>query len=192
MRDVAAHLDREQESRRGRPDPVRDHLALREPVEGRVHLDRVEMARVVVEPQPRRAAGRIEDTVPPVVVVPARTTDVNWSHLGVPSRQRLCKPALDGRGGKAATPFDGIASDALAGFNSAPRTAPGTAPVCPPRRLVNALRCRAAPGRKAAPPAGRLRARTRARATVRRRCRPDARPSASRPRPHVLPPGDTT
>src|SRR6266480_3586591 len=73
--DVATHLDREQESRRARADPVCDHVALRQPVEGRVHLDRLELARVVVEPEPRRAPRWIEDAVPPVLVVPARTAD---------------------------------------------------------------------------------------------------------------------
>src|SRR4051794_580006 len=81
VRDVAAHLHREQESRRADLYPVRYHFAARPPVEGRVHLDRVEMPRVVVEPLARRAARWIEDAVPPVVVVPPGAADSNRSQL---------------------------------------------------------------------------------------------------------------
>ena len=38
-------------------------------------LDRVEGSRVVLEPVARGAAGRVEDAVPPVAVVPARAAD---------------------------------------------------------------------------------------------------------------------
>src|SRR5438874_3032491 len=78
VRDVAAHLDREDEPGRACAHPVGDHVALRQPVEGRVHLDGVEMAGVVVQPFPRRTARRVEDAVPPMVVVPTGTADSNW------------------------------------------------------------------------------------------------------------------
>jgi hypothetical protein len=50
VREVAARLDREREARRRLLDPARDGLAPREPVEGRVDLDRVEERRVVLQP----------------------------------------------------------------------------------------------------------------------------------------------
>src|SRR5207245_940876 len=80
VREIAARLDGEEEARRGRSHPVSHDLAPRQPVEGRVHLDRVEVARVEGEPIARRQARRIEDAVPPVVVVPAGTADPDLVH----------------------------------------------------------------------------------------------------------------
>src|SRR3954452_16835595 len=46
VRHVTADLDREQERRRRLLGPTGDGVATREPVEARVHLDRVEVLRV--------------------------------------------------------------------------------------------------------------------------------------------------
>ena len=71
MRQVARRLDREDEARRRLLHPARDRRAARQPVERRVHLDRVEELRVVLEPLRRRQPRRIEDAFAPVRVVPA-------------------------------------------------------------------------------------------------------------------------
>src|SRR5205823_6625513 len=78
--EVAARLDREQEVRRSAGDPVRDHLAPWQAVEGGVHLDRVEVARVEGKPLARWEPRRVEDTVSPVAVVPAGTADPDLGH----------------------------------------------------------------------------------------------------------------
>src|SRR5215210_58852 len=72
VRDVAAHLDGEDEVGGRLVDPALHGLHRRQPVEAGVHLDRVEPARVELEPAPRRAALGVEDAVAPAVVVPAR------------------------------------------------------------------------------------------------------------------------
>src|SRR5829696_5897446 len=72
VRDVAAHLDRKDEVVRCLVDPALHGLHRRQPVEAGVHLDAVEVARIELEPAPRRAALGIEDAVAPAVVVPAR------------------------------------------------------------------------------------------------------------------------
>ena len=60
-------------------DPARHRLAFRQPVEGRVDLDRLEVLRVVLEPAIRGQPLRIEELAPRGVV-PARAADVNWPH----------------------------------------------------------------------------------------------------------------
>src|SRR4029079_17671762 len=77
VRPVAAHLDREEEPLRRLAHPVRDGRLAREPVEGHVDLDRVETLRVELEPASRRQPRRVEDAVPPVLVVPAGATDAD-------------------------------------------------------------------------------------------------------------------
>ena len=56
VRQVAAGLDGEHEPRRRLLDPPRDRCLQREPVEGVVDLDGVELLRVVLQPEPRRLA----------------------------------------------------------------------------------------------------------------------------------------
>jgi hypothetical protein len=65
VRQVSADLDGEHETGRRLLDPARHGFGLRQPVEGRVQLDRVEVAGVVVEPEALRTA-RTEDAVSPV------------------------------------------------------------------------------------------------------------------------------
>src|SRR5580765_506908 len=77
VRRVAAHLHREDEPGRGLAHPVRDRALSRQPVEGRVDLDRVEAPGVEVEPAARRQPRGVEDAVAPVLVVPAGTADAN-------------------------------------------------------------------------------------------------------------------
>ena len=74
VREVAARLDGEEKVLRRVRHPAGDGVRFREPVERRVDFDRVEQRRVVREPAPGRAAGRV-DTAAPVRVVPARATD---------------------------------------------------------------------------------------------------------------------
>ena len=74
VRQVAARLYREQEVGRSLRRPVRDGVTRRQPIEGRVDLDRVEEGGVVLEPPPRRHACRIHPLTP-VAVVPARAAD---------------------------------------------------------------------------------------------------------------------
>src|SRR5438874_8723907 len=75
VRHVAADLDREHEAGRRFRYPARHGARARQPVEGVVELDGVEELSVVAQPARRRAPLRIEDAVPPVGVVPARTAD---------------------------------------------------------------------------------------------------------------------
>src|SRR5205823_4753664 len=70
--EIARRLDCEKEVVGRLFDPVRDRVAPREPVEGRVHLHRVEALGVELEPARRRQSRWIEDAVAPVRVVPAR------------------------------------------------------------------------------------------------------------------------
>src|SRR5215203_257209 len=72
VRDVAAHLDGEDEVGGRLVDPALYGLHRRQAVETGVHLHRVEPARIELEPAPRRATLGIEDAVAPAVVVPAR------------------------------------------------------------------------------------------------------------------------
>src|SRR5437867_7708496 len=74
--EVAARLHREQEGGRCPVHPALDRLAGGQPVEGGVHLHRVEACRVVREPATRRHPRRIEDA-PPVRIVPARAADAD-------------------------------------------------------------------------------------------------------------------
>ena len=83
VRHVAAHLDREREALGRLLRPALDRLALRQPVERRVDLDRVEALRVRGEPAPRGQPSGIEDPVAPGRVVPARAPDADAS-LGRP------------------------------------------------------------------------------------------------------------
>ena len=69
MRQVPRRLDREEKARRRRPLPVRDRVAVRQAVEGVVHLDRVEVPRVVLEPEAR--GQPVVELVLPARVVPA-------------------------------------------------------------------------------------------------------------------------
>src|SRR5207247_5446138 len=78
VRDVAAHLDREDEVHRRLRDPAGDGTRARQAVERAVQLDGVEELRVVAQPPRRWAALGIEDAVPPVGVVPARAADANY------------------------------------------------------------------------------------------------------------------
>ena len=75
MGEVAADLHGEDEVGRRFFDPPRDHLNAREPVEGGVDLDRPEPVGVVREPLRCWQAGRVENAVPPVLVVPAGAAD---------------------------------------------------------------------------------------------------------------------
>ena len=75
VRDVPADLDREDEPRRGLGHPARHNSRLRQAIERRVQLDRVETLGVVGEPIALRKARGIEDTSPPMRVVPPRTAD---------------------------------------------------------------------------------------------------------------------
>src|SRR6266516_560149 len=77
VRHVTAHLHSEQEPRWALAHPVRNGGLARQSVEGRVHLDGVEVPCIELEPEPRRTARRIEDPVAPVLVVPARAADAN-------------------------------------------------------------------------------------------------------------------
>lgn len=70
----AAELEREAEARRDGVAPARHGLGLREPVEGGVHLEGIEVSRVEVEPARLRERGRVE-AAPPVVVLVARGSD---------------------------------------------------------------------------------------------------------------------
>jgi hypothetical protein len=65
---VLARLDREDEVVRRVVDPAVDRRRLGQPVEGGVDLDGVELARVVLEPPPRRQARRVERLLPAGVV----------------------------------------------------------------------------------------------------------------------------
>src|SRR5690242_13154839 len=71
MCEIARRLDREEEVAGCPFDPVRDRVAARQPVEGRVHLHRVEALRVELEPARCGQPWRVEDAVAPVRVVPA-------------------------------------------------------------------------------------------------------------------------
>src|SRR5581483_1210834 len=69
VREVARRLDREQETGRRGALPVRDGRAVRQAVEGVVHLDGVEVLRVVLEPE---ACGQTAvELLLPARVVPA-------------------------------------------------------------------------------------------------------------------------
>ena len=95
--EVATRLHCENEPRRRPLGPPADSRGGREPVEGRVHLDRVEERGVVVEPASRGQIAWI-DNAAPVRVVPAGAAyadnaAVSWSVNG----QRA--PARAGPGG---------------------------------------------------------------------------------------------
>src|SRR5205814_4243910 len=66
VRQVARRLDGEREADGRLLDPPRDRGAFRQPIERRVHLDRVEELRVVLEPLRCGKPRRVEDAVPPV------------------------------------------------------------------------------------------------------------------------------
>src|SRR6266508_4094281 len=80
VREVSARLDREQELGPRLLEPACDRLGAREPIERRVHLDRVEQSRVVLEPTAGRQPIRI-DGLAPVLVVPTRAANPNGSQL---------------------------------------------------------------------------------------------------------------
>src|SRR5207249_964558 len=80
VRQEAARLHREDEVRRSLLDPARDRVPLREAVEGRVDLDRVEDRRVVLEPAARRQPFRVDDLAE-VLVVPAGAADAGRLQL---------------------------------------------------------------------------------------------------------------
>src|SRR5205823_1315802 len=75
VRQVAADLDGEEEVRRRLLDPACDRARTRQPVEGVVQLDGVEVLRVEAQPLARSEPRRIEDAVSPVGVVPPATAN---------------------------------------------------------------------------------------------------------------------
>ena len=75
VRQVTARLDREEEAVGRLIDPALHGLDRGQPVESGVHLDRVEMLGVVLEPETRRAS--LVERLLPVPVVPAATADSN-------------------------------------------------------------------------------------------------------------------
>src|SRR3954452_13539995 len=70
MREGRGCLDRDEKTLRCGSLPVRDGIAVREAIEGVVHLDRVEVLGVVLEPEPGRAP--LVELLLPARVVPAR------------------------------------------------------------------------------------------------------------------------
>src|SRR3954447_12269881 len=98
VREVPARLDREDKTGRRFLDPARDRRLERQPVEGVVDLDRVEVSGVVLQPEPRRLA--LVELFFPGCVVPAGTTYADralasFRHSsGVPAattRERPCR-----------------------------------------------------------------------------------------------------
>src|SRR5579859_7188882 len=71
---ISARLDRKQEPRRSLCDPVGDAVPARQPVEGRVDLDRVKFPCVALEPASPRLPLGVQASAP-VIVVPARAAD---------------------------------------------------------------------------------------------------------------------
>src|SRR4051812_8090948 len=72
VREVPARLDCEDKAGRRFLDPARNGCLERQPVEGVVDLDRVEVSGVVLQPEPRRLS--LVELVFPRCVVPAGTT----------------------------------------------------------------------------------------------------------------------
>src|SRR4051794_9874109 len=72
VRQVPGRLDREEKTLRYRSFPVGDGGAIRQAVEGVVHLDRVEVLGVVLEPEPGRSP--LVELMLPARVVPAGAT----------------------------------------------------------------------------------------------------------------------
>src|SRR5919197_1365885 len=93
LRQIAAHLDRENEVVRRLLHPARDGRRARQTVEGRVDLDRVEVTRVEREPVPRREARWVEHAVPPVGVVPAGAADPQPASASARRRHSCSVPA---------------------------------------------------------------------------------------------------
>src|SRR4051794_7174818 len=97
VRDVPRDLDREEEARRRTGHPVRDGLLVRQPVEGVVHLDRVEVARVVLEPEARGLP--LVELVLPAGVVPAGAAyaesarAICWHRSSVPAAATRERPS---------------------------------------------------------------------------------------------------
>ena len=80
VRDVAADLRCKHEVLRGLREPARHRVAAGQPVEGRVDLDRGEVARVELEPAVCRAAALGIERPAPFGVVPARAADQDPLH----------------------------------------------------------------------------------------------------------------
>src|SRR5438067_2117554 len=79
MGQVSAGLDREPESIRRLARPPGGRIAGRQPVEGGVHLNGVELGRVELKPSPTGLALGIKPAAP-VVVVPPRAADPRTLH----------------------------------------------------------------------------------------------------------------
>ena len=84
-----AGLDRPAEVRRGARPPRLERRPLGQPVEGVVALDRGEVRRVVLEPQPLGQSLRVEAAAP-VPVLPARRPD-DHRHGQPPTRPARCR-----------------------------------------------------------------------------------------------------
>src|SRR4051794_1558056 len=87
VRRVAAHLHGEEEPGRRLLHPVGDRRLARQPVEGGVHLDGVEVLGIELEPAASRQPRWVEDAVTPVLVVPARAADPDRLHASAAKRR---------------------------------------------------------------------------------------------------------
>jgi len=79
VRQIPADFDREREVRRRLVSPALDRFASRQPVERRIELDGIEVARVELEPAPCRESRRVELAAAPGLVIPARAADPDLS-----------------------------------------------------------------------------------------------------------------